>query len=289
MNALKRAITSGVYGIGPICDGEQSMIIKNSSGFPIKRVFKLHENKIVEHFGREGVTVDRRDERFVHFSPVLICFTNRSGSNALAEDLSQLPTCGHGKELMNYEAVVGISTRKGFGHLADYLYYILSDQECERPAIKVSVDQLLFLQAYGLLEHCLYNSRAIHVRRQDLLSQAVSFFIASVTKEWTSKHTKRCDPPKFDERQILTIMKSISDANSRFDTTFSLLGLPTTVVAYEDHVNSRRDSLIRLSSFLGMNSVDFSLPEKREIHRQTSTDKIDFARRIREKYGIHGA
>lgn len=255
--------------------------------FPVERIHKVHETKILGHFGREGVTVTKRDQRFAHISPVLICFTNRSGSNTLAEDLSQLPTCGLGKELMNHQAVVQISTRKGFAHLSDYLHHILANQDCERPAIKVSVDQLLFLQASGVLGHCLYNARAIHIRRRDLLSQAVSFFIASVTKEWTSNHTRKGEPPEFNERRILKIMKNVSNANARFDMTLSILGLPKTVVFYEDHVGSRRESLDNLSFFLGMESVDFNLPEKRKRERQGSSDKVEFTRRIRAKYGIH--
>ncbi len=260
--------------------------MKTSVSFPVERIHKVHENKILEHFGHEGVTVTERDQRFANISPVLICFTNRSGSNTLAEDLSRLPTCGLGKELLNHQAVVQISMRKGFAHLSDYLYHILANQECERPAIKVSVDQLLFLHASGVLENCIYNARAIHIRRRDLLSQAVSFFIASVTKEWTSKHTRKAEPPEFDERRILKIMQNVSNANARFDMTLSILGLPKTIVFYEDHVVSRHESLNNLSFFLGMESVDFTLPEKRKRQRQTSSDKIEFTRRIRAKYGI---
>lgn len=289
LNATKRAMIRLLTTFTSIYDRGQIMTGDKSSRFPVERIHKLHEIKILKHFGHDGVTVAGRDKRFAHFSPVLICFTNRSGSNALAEDLSQIPTCGLGKELMNHQAVVQISGKKGFAHLTDYLHHILANQQCDRPAVKVSVDQLLFLQASGVLEHCLYNAQAIHIRRRDLLSQAVSFFIASVTKEWTSEHNKKSDPPEFDERQILRILKNVSDANSRFDTTLSLLGLPNTTVFYEDHVNSRRDSLIRLSSFLGMNAVEFTLPEKRKTQRQTSADKIDFTRRIRAKYGIHSA
>lgn len=260
--------------------------MENPVPFPVERIHKVHETKILRHFGREGVTVTQRDERFADVSPVLICFTNRSGSNTLAEDLSHLPTCGLGREMMNHQAVVQISTRKGFAHLSDYLHHILDTQDCERPAIKLSVDQLLFLQASGVLEHCLYNARAIHIRRRDLLSQAVSFFIASVTKEWTSKHTRKDEPPEFNERRILKIMKNVSNANARFDMTLSILGLPKTVVFYEDHVSCRHESLSRLASFLGMDSAEFTLPEKRKRQRQTSNDKIEFTRRIRAKYGV---
>ena len=186
---------------------------------------------------------------------------------------------------MNHKAVVQISAGKGFAHLSDYLHHILSSQQCERPALKVSVDQLLFLQASGVLQHCLYNAQAIHIRRRNLLSQAVSFFIASVTKEWTSTHTKKAAPPEFDERRILKIMSNVSNANSRIDMALSLLGLPNTIVFYEDHVSCRHESLTRLASFLGMDSAEFTLPEKRKRQRQTSNDKIEFTRRVRAKYG----
>lgn len=255
---------------------------------PFEKRVSSHEKEILKFFGASECFVDEPDRRFDEFAGFLILFTNRSGSNAIAEDIAKLPQCGHARETLNSSMVLRKSREQGFSAFSDYIYYVCKDQNSLTPGIKVSIDQLLFLYESGLLKYCLSRFKIISIQRRDVLSQAVSFFIANTTKQWKSSQSPVAREPDFDAEKILSIMKAISSQNAKMHGFLSLLGTKYHEVVYEDYFADPVGSLEDISQFLGIQENNFNFyDDKRKLKKQASAINTDYIDRVRYLYGIY--
>lgn len=252
---------------------------------PVEKQFTIHEDEIVKYFDSDFVNVLKKDDRFLSFIPFIVCFTNRSGSNTICEDISNIPGCGYARERLNLPCIISYSKNNKLLSLSDYLYWVFERQNCENPGLKLSIDQLIFLYEAGVLQNCLKNCRFIVTTRRDILEQAISFYIASETKQWTSKHNALKDPPEFNEEKILSIMNNIASANSRIFRFMSLTGAPFIEVVYEDYVLDRSDKIFSIAEFMGCDSKSFSIKSYNKVLKKQSTDlKENYKNIFLDKY-----
>lgn len=247
-----------------------------------------HEKEILNYFGHSQCVVDEHDSRFDKFSGFFILFTNRCGSNSIAEDISKIPQCGLGREIFNSPMVIKNSQQQEISTFADYIYYMCKEQNCLSPGVKVGVDQLLFLYESGVLEFCLRGFKFILIQRRDLVSQAVSYFIANTTKQWQSFQPPSAPVPKFDDDQILNIMKAISTQNAKMRGFLSLVGAAYHEVIYEEYFADPVGSLEVISQFLGVKETNFEFSvDDKKLKKQSSGVNTDYIDRIRQRYGIY--
>lgn len=165
----------------------------------------VHERQLRAHFGDA-----------VHFSesePVfddrltLLAFSNRSGSNLLANHLRTTPCFAGFHEQLNYDSVLRQSAIGNIKTLPDYFrrMRVLHKKTNSIYGYKASWDQIMMLIRFGI-DRMFSGVRVVHITRDDVLKQAISYHIALQTKQWTSTQAASDVVPVYDQKQITSIL-----------------------------------------------------------------------------------
>jgi len=193
-----------------------------------------HERTINEIFG-DGVNVAPQPRQY---PCVIIAFVNRSGSNYLAELLKSTGKFAGLGESLNAHTVKYLAPRYRAVTFADYL--IRLRQEDLRGSDKVWGLKTGWMQFSMLCRSRaipnLLRPQIILIRRRDIVAQAISYYIAEQTAQWTSKESATIDRDKitYDGAKIMKHLVSIVDSNSKLQTVLTLSGCPFEEIVYED-------------------------------------------------------
>lgn len=156
----------------------------------MNRSANLHFTKIYDHFSGD-VYADRVESKGTlnqANKPLLVHFTNRSGSNYFCDLLCKASGRTSLYESLNWDTVVNHSNRLSIKSFSDYF----STYICGEPSIlKANTDQLYMLIKWGYLKPYSHQTDSdkpciISVQRSDVISQAVSFAIAMQTGKYAS-------------------------------------------------------------------------------------------------------
>lgn len=121
-----------------------------------------------------------------------LCFTNRCGSNYLAQLLASTGAFNEAGEFFNAETVLAHSARLGLRSLPAYVAALPGLVPPHRHlAAKASADQLALLADAGITRP---DAVYVLLERQDRVAQAVSRVIAAATGRWTVEHPARLRP-----------------------------------------------------------------------------------------------
>jgi LPS sulfotransferase NodH len=165
-------------------------------------------------------------------SIVLICFTNRCGSNYLAAALASTGAMNEARELLNVEHAADYPDKATF---ADFLRAALQDQQLGgRLAIKLGVPHLEILGEAGLLDLWRDQIHYVFIERADRLAQAISWEIALQSGSWHSGIEAQGLEPVYDRARVEAAINYFADGNRTFDVFFGMNGLKPTHVLYED-------------------------------------------------------
>ncbi|MEC3862681.1 Stf0 family sulfotransferase [Mesobacterium sp. TK19101] len=192
-----------------------------------------HETALTRLFGAEGMR--RRSDGLCFQTPlVVIAFTNRSGSNLLADYVRQGKVAGPAGEFLNHDFVTKHAREQGITRLPDYMLYLQTRfaGPAGALAIKASWDQLAMLHRTGLTG-MFPEVRVLHMLRQDVLAQAVSYVIALHTKQWTSKHAVEQDEVPFKPDLIEHVAADFHQANLLIRLICDATGMRRWALAYE--------------------------------------------------------
>lgn len=193
----------------------------------------LHERRLTNLFGPDGMR--RRSDALCFTTPlVVIAFTNRSGSNLLADYVVQGQVAGGAGEFLNHDFVTKHAQEQGITHLADYMLDLQTRfaGPAGALAVKASWDQLAMLHRTGLTG-MFPEVRVLHVLRQDVLAQAVSYVIALQTGQWSSQHEARETELRFEPDVILRVMDDFHRANLLIRMICDTAGFRRWTLAYE--------------------------------------------------------
>lgn len=235
--------------------------------FPLPYEQSKHEREILKYFSdlRSGSSSD-----FSIVPSVFLCFTNRCGSNFVAEQLASTGKLPRARESFNWPAVLKFSQRTGaksFHHFCQLLV-----QHHSRNGIfasKIGWAQLYFLCRSKAIPEVFGIPHFIHVRRRDLLAQAISFVIAKQTGAWSSKHVPQAEP-HYDADAIANRMERIAYGNAKFEILFARFGFPRIEIIYEDFLAQNAQGVSAITEWLGLgpSCVDAS---KTRLHIQRSS------------------
>ncbi len=202
----------------------------------------------------------------------LLAFVNRSGSNLLAEYLRMTPHLRGFREQLIFSTVKQFCTNNSISDFPSYLHAISKAAQDMGQAygLKASWDQILMLYRFGVFN--MYPAvRVIHIQREDILGQAVSYQIALQTKQWTSEHkatgTQDC---RFDADQISQIIGSVIDGNHLIAQVCTILDLPRVTVSYENLVAEPGKVIRELAPFTEQDLSKWK-PKAPKISKQTSS------------------
>jgi trehalose 2-sulfotransferase len=259
------------------------------ASFPIAYDRSGHEARLTEHFGADGLRVIDKSLP-AGLRTYVICFTNRCGSNYLADLLSTHPALGRAGEYLNSLGVISVSNRLELKSLQEYLEWLARKKASGQGVLGVKLDagQLLFLTRTGLMPRAFGDVRFIHMRRLDVLAQAVSHSIAFQNKAWTSNHeTRKPDEEiSFNERQITGMTGRIHEANAKFRAFFDIYGLKPIDVVYEELTADPQavgDRVLRELGYAELRGGSVR-PEAVSISRQANELNRSFTARIRAMY-----
>ncbi len=183
-----------------------------------------------------------------------ICFTNRCGSNYVAQTMASDGRLVQACESFNYGAVINKSRRNGFGTFYEYVDWLKRTQSGTVGIFgcKASAGQLIFLFNEGILSTVAPSIKFIHVVRRDTLAQAVSHYIADRTKQWNSTQRRNHVEIVYDRGELLRIANLIRMQNAMFDTLFRVLSVERKVVYYEDFVGYPAETIRQIGEFIGL-------------------------------------
>lgn len=240
-----------------------------------------HERRVNALFGK-GARFDGSEPVFE--SPLyLLAFVNRSGSNLLAEYLRMTPGLSGFREQLNHATVERQSRKLGVTGFPDYLRAISAGAVSRGLAhgFKASWDQILMLHRLGILR--MYPEvRVIHIQREDVVAQAVSYLIARQTREWSSRHEGRAERAcEFDADGISRLIGTIMESDRKVAQVCALFELPRRTVCYEDLVDDPQGVVRSIGTFTGQDLSGWS-PRAPGISRQASALNEAFRRRYLE-------
>lgn len=250
----------------------------------------LHEEKISEYFSAFSSPDDScrgEDMLFGESEAFFICFTNRCGSNFVAQALSsdgKLPQAG---ENLNFDTVIKQSKKRGFQSFNQYLHWLVSftSARTNKFGAKLSAGQLLSLYNKNFLGSFKSPPKFIHVIRRDVISQAISLYIASKTNKWTSLQDGVDAKIEYDPEALIKIVSSICYQNAMFQSLFQLLNLDSYVVFYEEFISQPDTSVTDIGNFLNIKNLNL-IHENLTYRKQANDLNKQFLERFKNDYSL---
>jgi LPS sulfotransferase NodH len=252
-----------------------------------------HRHKIEQHFQKQGARHTPEGEevpmptldgtRIFYF----ICFTNRCGSNLLAESIASDQKLVRAGEFLNQDVVIKTCKRLNLPNIESYVDWLAERFAGNRntAGVKAAAGQLLFLNNIGILDRLGRRLRCIHIVRRDVIDQAVSMHIATMTHKWTSLHPDSEAQVEYDRDSILGHAYAITRANSAFSLLFKLLRVEPLVVEYEDLVEDPAGNVERVGEYLGMPGLKY-VPEQMTLEKQADELNWNFRQRFLDEVSL---
>jgi LPS sulfotransferase NodH len=230
-----------------------------------------HQHAIEQHFGAITVPPDAipRDTHFI-----FLCFTNRCGSNHLADAMHSDGRLNMAGEFFNADAVLDDVKLHGHPTSAEYIrLQMLWRQRSHRFVVKIAIPHLVLLGRAGVLDAVDARSHYIFLTRDDRLAQAISLAIAQQTHQWVAGDP--LPPPDalaYSRAHIDRLMAEIADANLLFERFFARNVIEPIRLTYEAFLADRHRGLAQIGAAIGLPDLRLVL-EALTIERQPSAVK----------------
>ncbi len=241
-----------------------------------------NHQKEIENFFAGNVAYGGESPEF-EFPLILMGFTNRCGSNLLAERLRLTGTFGGLYEHLNADAVANMAKETGAQSFPEHLSNIIPRHKGAAPVFgfKSSWDQLLMILRWRI-DKMFSGLRIINIQRLDVLGQAVSYSIADQTKKWTSNQQGNGKTPVYDAYDIQNRLNGISNGNGMLRQICSVLDLDSYNLTYEDFLDSPIIELDKIHKWLGMplRKIDVGA---RGLQKQSNNLNQQFVQRFRDE------
>lgn len=203
-----------------------------------------HLDALQQHFGKlDAGTLDIPD----NVSFLLLGFTNRSGSNYLAELIASDGRIANAGENLNFDTVLEHSIQRGFKSLQEYFQFLVRHTSFNNiVSIKVAPAHLEVLAVAGILDKIIDRCKFVVIERSDKLGQAISHAIAFQTGKFTSTmaDAKAAPALNFNADELTAIIEDISESYKQFSLFFSRNGIVPAHVMYE-HLVADQDAVIK--------------------------------------------
>ncbi len=237
-------------------------------------------DRAIDALFKDPIKTDTGAERL---SCVIVGFVNRSGSNHLCDLLRSTGAFTSIDEVLNEGFVTATAKRHDIKSFDQYLKFQHDQRKSAGDAIwgfKAGWAQLCMLKRTGAIPLVL-NPVLLKVRRRDVLGQAISYFIAEQTNQWTvlDRGTMKRDEIKYDGARILANLRNVMFAYSMLDQVAMLCGLPVHEVVYEDLLDRPQTIISDVTSSILGQSV---LPDLSKLKLTIQRDAIsqDFRRQF---------
>lgn len=241
---------------------------------------RKHEEMMLSLFGAEGCVASPSDPS--HTGPaIFFCFTNRCGSNFVADCFVNSGVLKDCAEYFNDTNIARRQRKHATATLAQFCFELSRSRSGKNGVFgsKIGWHQLYFLVRMGIMQQVFPDARYIFIRRRDLLGQAVSGSIAFQTRRFRHDHAGNGREAEYSFKAIMDQIRSISISNSAFEQYFAVSGTPFYEIVYEDFASDPRAGLGRACDWLGLPQGELPLEE---IDR--GIQRTDRNREFRERF-----
>lgn len=238
----------------------------------------VHADQISRHLGKLQFT----GQPLAGKRLVILGFFNRSGSNLLGDYLRSMPGLHGFGEQLNHAVVIKQCQRHGIDSFPDYVAHIAGRGKGPVFGIKASGSQIEMLKKWNI--PAMFESvSVVHVFRNDIVAQAVSFWIAKHTKQWKSFQDPAAgeQAATYSFKHLAKIVDTIGAQNARIITACAAARLPVWNIAYENLIRDPQGELAAAGAFLGLDLAGWQVPEQTAHQKQDSPLKAEFAERLR--------
>lgn len=210
---------------------------------------------------------------------VLLCFTNRTGSNFLGSLLAGTRLMNVPQEWLDEARLSREAASSGIDGFATLFAHIVATTAVGgRFALKTSPAHLEVLGEAGLLELWAERLQLIHIERADRLGQAISWEIAVQTGSWHSQFAPS-GTAAYRRAGIDAALETFAEANRQLALFYGRNGLVPHHVLYEALDARPAETVARLLAEMGLPAVRVE-PELVPIRRQAGAVNREW----RERY-----
>lgn len=213
---------------------------------------------------------------------VLVCFTNRSGSNLLCETLSATGHFNAAHELLNGDVVLDTCRKEGLVTLGAYFDHIVS-KGCKNDifVVKVAADHVIALVQAGILDRIVSRSLFLWCQRADKLGQAISLSIAGQNQQWSSYLTPTIPSSqlKYSSQDIAGKIRWIGVQEHGLATFFAFNGIRPLLVEYDWLVRHPQAVLNTVTRRVGVANLQID-PTKQRLQRQAGSINTEWRSRF---------
>lgn len=182
---------------------------------------------------------------------VFVCFTIRSGSNLLAEWLERCGVMPRAREFFNIASIKRFVEERDIPTFGEFCQRLVVERSARGLfSAKVGLIQMMLLCDIGMVGDVFPRPRFIHIRRNDLLEQAISFCIADQTKAWTWDQRPQREPI-FNRQAIARKMSGIAMVNTMFEEFFKINEIVPYCITYEAFVEEPQRTVDGIADWLG--------------------------------------
>jgi len=232
----------------------------------------MHLKKIIEFFG----ALEPAPSEFppgMRF--VFLCYTNRCGSNYVAEIIASSGDYNLAGEDLNFDTVLTHSRNQGFTTFQAYFTHLVKIKaKAGVFFLKTAPTHIELLGRSGLLDQIVASTNFILVERADKLAQAISFAIAMGTNKYTSRQTatKEAADVIFDKQMITNMLGGLAEAHRQFVLFFGRNGLIPEMLVYERVASQPAEAFAGLSNRLAIPALKVALDRVRLERQADSTN-----------------
>jgi LPS sulfotransferase NodH len=186
---------------------------------------------------------------------LFLCFTNRCGSNYLAQVLASTGAFNEAGEFFNAATVLEHAAARGLRSLPEYMAALPAIVPSHTNfAAKAAPDQLVMLADAGILDALAPRATYALLERQDTLGQAISRVIASQNLHWSSAHPKLIPDSQlqYDRAAIDAERAKIAHANAAFYLFFAANGIAPVHFTYEALRQNPQAALNEVGARMGL-------------------------------------
>ena len=203
----------------------------------------------------------------------IVCSVPRSGSSLLCELLCNTEVAGAPTEFFDPELMGQFRERWGASSFEDYVTTLLRKKTSPNGVfgVKVHWGQLRSLGGSDPAD-LLPGLRYVHIRREDVLRQAISWVRALQTNQWASSHDALHDAA-FDREQIRLYLDRIRAEDSAWEEFFAARSIAPCRVVYERLVDEPAGTVRAVLGFLGIDDPGQVAPLTLERQADALTDE----------------
>jgi LPS sulfotransferase NodH len=209
--------------------------------------------------------------------------TPRSGSNFVMASLSQrMGESTRSLELFNKEFIGRLTdfVSDKDAPVGSYLKYLMNKRSRRILGVKILYSQIETIAKYRDSVSSIAGSKIVYLYRNNVIKQAISYYIAMKTQQWTSVANR---PAATEISQIDYSFSSISQAVVRMELHNSLMrrfflvnDLQYLSITYEEFVKDPAGASDRVLEYLGVEPQERAPDAKARFEKQATSKNEEF-------------